>query len=313
MQSFGYERSLPLSTKSLKLITFGINSLIITIIALIIAFGLYIPYLKTYTMLHPARFPFKRTPADVGIAHYEEITFTTFDGLTLKGWYIPPQNGAVVIFVHGLGADRLDMLNEAGLLVANGYGALLFDMRAHGKSGGDISTVGYKERRDIHSAVNFVRLKAGKNAPLALFAHSMGTGAALMAAAEIPEISAVIVESAFTSIEENIGDVTQSLTGLPPFIFAPLIVFYGQQQTGVDISAIRPVDIIGQISPRAVLLIQGENDTTIPVRNAYRLYAAAKEPKQIYILPGVGHGGFLRAEPTIFKKTVLTFLKTYLK
>jgi fermentation-respiration switch protein FrsA (DUF1100 family) len=298
-----------MTPKNRKLLTFGLISLVIS---LIVTFVLYIPYAKTYTLVHPARVALERFPADVGISSYEEAQFVTFDGLTLKGWYVPPKNGAVVIFVHGLDSDRTDLLDEAGFIVAHGYGALLFDMRAHGQSQGDVSTLGYKERRDIRSAVAFVRSKAGATTPIALFGHSLGAGISLMAAAEIPEISAVLVESPFTTLEDNISDVTHALTGLPPF-FTPLIVFFGQQQTGVDIRSLRPLDVIGQISPRAVLLIHGAQDGVIPVRNSYELYKAAREPKQLYILPEVTHGGFLQAEPQVFPATILHFLEMYLK
>lgn len=296
--------------KTLKLLTFGLVSLTI---ALAVTFGVYIPYLKAYNLVHPKRTPFTHFPAGVGISHYEDVQFTTSDGLKLKGWYIPPQNGKVIIFLHGLGSDRQELLDEAGLTVAKGYGALLFDMRACGESEGTIATLGYNERLDIHAAVDFVHSRAGANTPLALFGHSMGSGAALLAAPEIPELRAVIVESAFASVEDNINEAVQSLTGLPPFPFAPLIIFFGQQQAGVDIKSVRPIDVVAKISPTALLFIHGDQDTTIPVRNAYALYAAAKEPKQLYILPGVNHGGFLQAEPERFPKTILTFLETYLK
>lgn len=299
-----------MSKKNLKMLTFGLISLLI---ALIVTFGLYIPYRKAYNLVHPERRPFDRFPTDVGIQHYEDVHFVTSDGLTLKGWYIPAQNGAVVIMVHGLGSDRSEMLDQAGFIVEQGYGALLVDLRAHGQSGGNVSTLGYYEPRDIRAAVDFVQYRAGSDTPLALLGHSMGSGTTLLAAAQIPAIRAVIVESAFTTLEDNISDGVQALTGLPPFPFAPLVVFFGQLEAGVDIRAVRPIDVIGQISPRAVLFIHGEKDTVIPIRNAHSLYAAAKEPKQLYILPNASHGGFLEAEPTAFPQTILTFLKTYLK
>ena len=299
-----------MSLKNRKMLTFGLVSLTI---ALVVTFGLYTPYLKAYNLVHPKREPFKRFPENVGISHYEEIQFTTSDGLKLKGWYIPPQNGKVIIFLHGLGSDRQELLDEASLTVAKGYGALLFDMRGCGKSEGTVATLGYSERLDIHAAVDFVHTQAGANAPVALFGHSMGSGAALLAAAEIPELRAVIVESAFQSVEDNINEGVKSLTGLPPFPFAPLIIFFGQREAGVDIKAVRPIDVVAQISPTALLFIHGDQDDVVPVRNAYALYAAAKEPKQLYILPGVNHGGFLQAQPERFPKTILTFLETYLK
>ena len=316
-----------MTPKSRKLILFGLISLLIL---LTITFGLYIPYLKAYNLVHPTRRPFERSPADVGISGYEDAQFVTSDGLTLKGWYIPPaplasphfppnfaenggNDGGVVIFVHGLGSDRAELLDEAGFIIAHGYGALLFDMRACGQSEGNVSTMGYEERRDIRAAIDFVRLKAGADAPLALLGHSMGASASLLAAAEMPEIRAVVAESPFTTLEDNISDGVLALTGLPPFPFAPLVVFFGQQQAGVDIRLVRPLDVIGQISPRAVLLIHGAKDSVIPVRNSYALYEAAGEPKQLYILPEVRHGGFLQAEPELFPKTILDFLAAYLK
>ena len=297
--------------KTIKMLIFGLVSLMI---ALALAFGLYIPYLKAYNLVHPQRATtFKLSPKDVGISSYEDVQFTTSDGLTLSGWYIPPKNGAVVIFIHGLAADRLDLLPEAGFIVAQGYGALLFDLRANGHSGGNVSTLGYYEPIDVRAAVDFVQYRAGSATPVALFGHSMGAGTTLIAAAQIPSVRAVIVESAFTTLEDNISDGVKAITGLPPIPFAPLIVFFGQREAGVDIRAVRPIDVVASISPRAILFIHGEKDTTIPVSNAHKLYAAAKEPKQLYIIPNAGHGGFLEVEPKAFPETVLTFLTTYLK
>jgi fermentation-respiration switch protein FrsA (DUF1100 family) len=165
---------------------------------------------------------------------------------------------------------------------------------------------------DIEAAVAFVRQTAGPDSPIAAFGHSMGAATVLLATAAIPEIDAVIAESAFTSVEDNVSDSVQVLTGLPAFPFAPMVVFFGQREAGVDISAVRPVDVIASISPRAVLLIHGETDATILVRNTYALYEAAKEPKELYILPGVGHGGFLQSQPEEYPQRILAFLEKYL-
>jgi fermentation-respiration switch protein FrsA (DUF1100 family) len=297
--------------KTRKLLTFGLVALIVSLVA---TFGLYVlPYQSAHNFIHPARHPLTRFPADVGIPRYQDAQFVTSDGLTLKGWYVPPRNGAVVIFVDGHGADRAELLDEAGFVTAHGYGALLFDQRGCGQSQGDIITLGYNERLDVRAAVAFVRSQAGADSHLALFGHSMGAGTALMAAAELPEIRAVIAESAFTTLEENINDSMYILLGLPPFPFAPLVVFYGQQETGLDIRAVRPLDVIGQISPRAVLLIHGAKDSVVLVKNSYALYAAAKEPKQLYILPEAAHSGFLQVEPQVYPATILRFLDTSLK
>jgi fermentation-respiration switch protein FrsA (DUF1100 family) len=100
---------------------------------------------------------------------------------------------------------------------------------------------------------------------------------------------------------------------LPPFPFAPLVVFFAEREVGANLHTVRPIDVVGKISPRAVLFIHGEDDLVIRARNSRELFAAAKEPKELYIIPEVGHAGFLNAKPNRFPKTVLTFLETYLK
>jgi len=103
----------------------------------------------------------------------------------------------------------------------------------------------------------------------------------LMAAAQMPEIAAVLAQSTYTSIEDNIAAAVRELTGLPPFPFAPLVIFFGQREAGVDLRVARPVDTIGQISPRPLLIIHGQEDGLFNVENAYHLYEAAGEPKEI--------------------------------
>jgi len=300
-----------MTPKSRNLILFGLTSLIIL---LLLSFGLYIPYRKAYNLVHPARTVPNRTPADVGASDFQTVEFPSADGLKLRGWYIPPKNGAVVIFVHGLGNNRSELLDEVGLAAARGYGALLFDLRNHGQSEGDRTTLGLREVDDVLGATRFVRAQPEVDfAKIALFGHSMGGATVLLAAAQMPEIAAVLAESAYSSAEDNIAEGVQGLTGLPAFPFAPLVLFFGQREAGVDIRAVRPVDVIGKISPRPVFIIHGERDGLIPVQNAYRLYAAAGEPKQLYILPGVSHSGFLQAAPVEYPRRILTFLDAYLR
>ncbi|HSO27222.1 MAG TPA: hypothetical protein VLS48_04080, partial [Anaerolineales bacterium] len=65
---------------------------------------------------------------------FEAVTLHTKDGVALQGWYHPPQNGAVIVLLHGAGGSRADTRPYAQMLVGNGYGALLFDQRGHGTS-----------------------------------------------------------------------------------------------------------------------------------------------------------------------------------
>ena len=51
-------------------------------------------------------------PADLPF-DVEEVTFLSEDGLRIAGWYVPPENGALVILLHGYGGNRTAMIWHA--------------------------------------------------------------------------------------------------------------------------------------------------------------------------------------------------------
>src|SRR4026209_137273 len=57
----------------------------------------------------------EETPANYNMP-FEDVTVKSVDGLKLVGWFVPSQNGAVVILQHGYKSTREEMLNEAEML-----------------------------------------------------------------------------------------------------------------------------------------------------------------------------------------------------
>ena len=121
-------------------------------------------------------------PADLG-APYEDVAFTTSDGLRLEGWYIRSRNGAAVIAFPGRAASQ----KRAKMLADHGYGVLLFDRRGEGESEGDPNLLGWHGERDIHAAVRFLQSRPdvdpGKIGGIGL---SVGGEVMMGAAAESP-------------------------------------------------------------------------------------------------------------------------------
>ena len=103
-----------MTRKNRKLLIFGLAWFAILSL---FAFGLYLPYLKAYGLVHPQRSAPDRFP----LAAYQNVQFITSDGLTIKGWYIPaPRNRGLVIFVHGLNGNRTELIYEADFVTAAG-------------------------------------------------------------------------------------------------------------------------------------------------------------------------------------------------
>jgi dipeptidyl aminopeptidase/acylaminoacyl peptidase len=245
---------------------------------------------RARAIIHPTRFLPSSTPEQFDIQDYQNVTFSSLDGLNLRGWYMPPKNGAVVIVLHGHGGNRDQLLLDTSFLIKQGFGALLYDARNCGESDGEMTTLGLKEIDDVRGALAFVQAQPGVDPKrIGIMGHSMGGATGIMAAAQTQDFRAVVSESAFSSLESLIRGNIQQLLGLPAFPFAPLTIFWGQVETGVDIQGVKPVLEINAISPRPILLIHGGLDDTIPVENAYQLYEAAREPKELWIIAGAYH------------------------
>jgi hypothetical protein len=141
----------------------------------------------------------------------------------------------------------------------------------------------------------------------------MGGAVVIHAAASIPEVSVIIAESAYTSLEDNITQGMRAVTGLPPFPFAPLVIWFGEREAGMRIGEVRPIDDVANLSPRAILFIHGENDEVVDPSNSIRFFQAASQPKEIYLISGAGHGDFLSSDPLGFEQRLIRFLDMHLK
>src|SRR5512136_558454 len=96
------------------------------------------------------------SPAEYGLA-FEKISFATADGLTLRGWLVPGSDPErVVVILHGHGGSIDYDLQYVPYLHTAGYNVLQFDFRGHGRSQGNVVTLGYLERMDVQAAVKFL-------------------------------------------------------------------------------------------------------------------------------------------------------------
>jgi fermentation-respiration switch protein FrsA (DUF1100 family) len=251
-------------------------------------------------------------PIDFGMV-YDDVSVTTADGLKLVGWYVPGENGALVIAQHGYKSERGEMLNEAVMLRRHGYGVLMTTTRTHDMSDGEMITFGKNEMKDLAAWYDFARTRPDVDAErIGILGNSLGGTMAIEFAAEQPEIKAVAANSAFSSLEDTIETSVKFYTGLPPFPFVPLITFWAEREAHIRVRDVDAKKWIGQLSPRPVLLMQGGKDIAISTSSGQRLYDAAGEPKELWFEPELGHTKFDSAMPEEYERRVTGFFDKYL-
>ncbi len=287
--------------------------IVVSAITLALVFGAY-TVMSVYlaTRLTAERHLPIGTPADVGLT-YESVAFDSqVDHIPLKGWYIPSGGTRAIILVHGLDGNRWDthgwLAELIPVLVDRGFDVFTFDQRAHGESGGEHVGLGTLERRDVAAAVRVAEQHGVPPGRIGLFGQSFGAGTAVNSAASIPEVAAVVSDSAFADADERLNFEIHRVTGLPP-VFGPGMGVAASVLYGID-RFVTPEKSMARIAPRPVLLIHGSADTRIPVENAYRLKAATNNPNvELWIVPGAEHTRSYEAEPELYTRKVLAFFE----
>ena len=296
----------------------GIKITIITLVVILVVASaglLYVTRTNAMDMVYnpiDERTPYTETPGDYGMP-YEDISVTTSDGLTLAGWFVPSQNGAVIIAQHGYHGGRDNMLYDAELLSRHGYGVLLSTFRAHDVNETELVTFGYLEVQDLDAWYQYLLTRDDiDHNKIGILGESMGGMVTIIYAAQNPNLLAVAVHSAFYSVATTAGTAVKHYTGLPEFPFAPLIVWWGEQIAGFDSSKLDTSKWIGQISPRPIFIMMGGQDDHIPVQSGQWLYDAANEPKEYWFVPTATHHGIPEVSPEEYERRVTEFFDQYL-
>lgn len=252
----------------------------------------------------PVRHEPRLSVAEFEIPGLRDVSFATPTGTTLRGVFAPPHNGASVILAHGSLGEHSDLMPEARLLSAAGFGVLAFDWPGHGQSDGGIEW-GAGERAALTSALGWLSVQPGVDpARIGAFGFSMGGHTLTQVAAQDPRLRAV------------------ALAGTPPDPLVHLDWEYRHwgalrrwpARLALVVSGMKtdeqvPEREIAKIAPRPLLLVAGKDDELVPVWMAERLFAAAHEPKRLLVVPKAGHGGYAEASPVEYSQELVRFFE----
>jgi dipeptidyl aminopeptidase/acylaminoacyl peptidase len=245
----------------------------------------------------------------------EGVRFAARDGVQLSGTFVAsPAAAGTVILVHGFKSGRAEMLDWLEFLRPT-YSVLLFDSRGTGSSEG-VFGVGATEVRDIVGAVDLIEARKDRGSDrIAVLGISLGAGDAILAAAEDGRIRAVVADSAWADERVQLERMSSIPIGPVAVPVLPYEAALLDALIGGRLEDARPIDVIGRIAPRPLLLIHSMDDAnaTTPPEEAERLFVNARQPKHFWRVPKGGHAGALRAYPEEYRSRVLAFLREALR
>jgi uncharacterized protein len=242
---------------------------IFRIVLIVLAFLILISIWGFYISIRPPKIISSITPRALNM-HYENVSFKTADGLTLRGWHVPAgkKTAKTLILLHGYPADKGDILPALAFLQKD-FNLLLFDFRYLGESEGSYSTAGAREVEDLLAAIRFLKTRAITE--VGVWGFSMGGAVALMAIERAPEIRAVVAESSYASLSE----MALQLFNIPliNYPIAYLIGLWAKLLLGIDVRDVSPADKIRN-SAIPILITHSSADAVIPFSQAKSLKQA---------------------------------------
>jgi pimeloyl-ACP methyl ester carboxylesterase len=247
-------------------------------------------------------------------ARARHVRIPLADGDALDGWYLPPRNGAMVLLLHGYGRDHTHTWRYGSFLRGAGYGLLAFDFRSS-RSGSRLpTTLGHYELVDARAALGWLRTQpSARNARIGLLGESLGGSVALLLGAERPEVRALVVDCAFASGGEALGDACQRWAHLPRWPSAALCRAVGRAITGYDPGALDAVGAATALRDRPILFIHSLNDNRLSPAHPRELWRAAGGKDPLWMIADAGHNQGWVIHRELYEARVLAFLDHHLR
>jgi pimeloyl-ACP methyl ester carboxylesterase len=235
---------------------------------------------------------------------FAEIEMTTPDGVQLAAWYAEPQNGAVIVLVHGAGRGRESVRPYAAMLRENGFGVLAMNLRGFGDSEGRINRLGWNGTKDIGAAVDYLAGRDGIEA-IGGLGLSLGGEVLLGAASQYPGIQAIVAEGAtFRSINESIAlpEKKHFYNNFSDRLFTFAVgILSGDDQP--DPTLLESVQAAQNAS--VLLIAAGKNKTEVAYNELF--HETVPDRTSLWVIPNVNHTGGFSHDPDLYEEYVIGF------
>jgi uncharacterized protein len=260
------------------------------------------------------RLPLAAQPVDFGL-RADTVRFRAADGMPLEGWKIPGDAAKPwIILCHGMGSNRADLLDIAAGLNRAGFNLLLFDFRAHGGSGGRVTSFGWHEERDLEGALAYLGQQPDVPArPYGVYGISMGAAVALGVAARDDRLGAVAADSPYTDLGDSLARHLRLMYPLPRVPFEWFVRSTYRARFGVWPEQVAPIRAAGALDGRRLLLIQGAEDLRMPVSGAQAIAQAAGGSAELWVIGKAGHLESFGLDPDAYLAKLTRFFDSSLR
>ncbi len=270
----------------------------------------------------------------------EVVRFRSRDGTRLTGRWLPamadgaggvsgpwePDPHDAILVLHGWSGSSVPDLVEYGPFLRRTASVFGIDFGGHGGSDPAPTTFGMREVEDVAGALSWLGERGVER--VALIGWSMGGMAAIAAVAILgdgsmagvdvdpaaaahvapvprPSIVAVVADSVAPELVVAIG----SRLPLGRRFLAGRLLDAVARKLGGDPRETEPGRVVGLLDGTPLLLISGDADATVPIRDARRLADEAPPGTRHLIIAGADHTQGHAVAPAVYEEAVTNHLR----
>ena len=252
-------------------------------------------------------------PSDLGLLH-EDVHLKTKEGIDLRGWLIKASSGvkSTILILHGVSESKIAGLRMAKEFHDRGYNVFLYDSRRHGESGGKFCTYGYHEKVDARLTIDYLLsrndLQVGK---IGMFGWSMGAAVAIQVAAVDTRVAAVVAESGFATLRTVFDYYQKRMIKLPWHYLRNIVIKRSEYLAGFTANDVSPIEAVKQIHV-PIFLLHGTEDNLIKYNYSEKVYNAANQPKELWLIPGARHNDMMEVGGEEYTRRITEFFEEHL-
>mmetsp|Transcript_7810 Transcript_7810/g.23906 ORF Transcript_7810/g.23906 Transcript_7810/m.23906 type:complete len:573 (-) Transcript_7810:395-2113(-) len=199
---------------------------------------------------------------------------------------------ATVLYAHGNASSRVEGLSQLALTLSLGPGVqfVALDCCGSGRSEGEFCSLGLKEQEDVVAVVDAERASDGLGR-LVLWGRSMGAVTALLVAAtREPDVAALVVDSAYSSLRQLSLDVARAgAAGVPAVVARSALRWIRDsvsRRAGFDIFEVDALKHVPDCVAPAFFVCAAD-DAFVDASHTARLHdAIASKTKELCVCPG---------------------------
>lgn len=248
---------------------------------------------------------------------HKDLWRTSDDGLKLHATYFPGHSDSnkIVICFHGYTSEGInDYTGLSDYYLKHGYGMLLVDERAHGKSEGKYIGFGCLDRKDAMIWINTIIAMCGDDVQILLHGTSMGGATVLMTSGlNLPcQVKGIISDCGFTSPKYVFTHVLHSMYHLPAFPMIQISDYVNKKKAGYGLDECNAAREVRK-AKIPILLIHGDADTFVPSYMCDEIYDNCASMKKKLIVKGAAHGESYYKDITAYENALNDFIGGVIK